>query len=77
MRIKTELFANAVRDSLINYLPYMDIDIGEIADTIAIKALSEIQEVLNNYEYNDFEIVEKIVCIFEKYDLSSGSAHDF
>lgn len=77
MRIKSELFANAVRDCLVNQLPYMDIDINEIANTTAIKALSEIQEVLDNDEDSDFDIVEKIVCIFEKYNLSGGSVHDF
>lgn len=79
MRIKTELFANAVRDCLVSQLPYMDIDIDEIANTTAIKVLSEIQEVLMNSEIgeSDFDIVEKIVCIFEKYNLNGGVVHDF
>ncbi|MEE1224018.1 MAG: hypothetical protein UH081_02040 [Clostridia bacterium] len=79
MRIKSELLINALCDSIRHYLPYTDIeaDINEIADTTAIKALSEIQEILHSYDGNDFDTVEKIVCVFEKYNLSAGMAHDF
>lgn len=54
-----------------------DIDADEIADTTAIKALSEIQQVLYADELDDFEMVEEIVLIFEKYNLDAGSCHDF
>ena len=26
---------------------------------------------------DDFEIVEKIVCVFEKYNIDFGGCHDF
>ena len=79
MRIKTELLANAISDkirAMLSY-PYIDIDANEIANTTAINALSEIQGVLQNYNYDDFDTVEKIVRIFEKYEISAGAAHDF
>ena len=53
------------------------LDFNEIAQTKAISALSEIQEVIQNDEYDDFEVVERIVCIFEKYKISAGVRHDF
>lgn len=38
--------------------------------------IEEIQQVLMNKE-DDFEIVEDIVCIFEKNNVSAGTCHDF
>ena len=26
---------------------------------------------------NDFDVVEEIVCIFEKYNIDAGGRHDF
>ena len=79
MRIESELFVNALCEGLRHMLPYSDIeiDVNEIAQTTAIKALSEISDVLHENLENDFEIVEKIVCIFEKYNFSAGGTHDF
>ena len=39
--------------------------------------LSEIQKVIKNEAYSDFEAIEEIVCIFEKYDIDFGNCHDF
>ena len=44
---------------------------------MAIKALSEIKSIINNKEKEDFEAVEKIVCVFEKYNIDRGGRHDF
>lgn len=48
----------------------------EVSDSTAVKMIKEIQQVLMNKE-DDFEIVEDIVCIFEKYNVSAGACHDF
>lgn len=38
--------------------------------------LKEIQQVLYKHDtLNDFEIVEKIVLVFEKYDIATGGCH--
>lgn len=52
------------------------------SDNLCAKALKEIQVVLKNGNIvdgnkSDFEIVEDIVCIFEKYHLNAGGCHDF
>ena len=86
MKLKYESFANAVSDTIrekikmyagFDELSRLDIDVNEIADSTAIKALLEIQNVIQNDEISDFDVIEEIVHIFEKYDISAGSRHDF
>ena len=43
----------------------------------AVKMIKEIQTVLVNDEYNDYDVVEAIVEIFEKYDVDSGARNDY
>ena len=54
-----------------------EIDASQIADTTATMMLGEIQKVIKDEKYSDFEAVEEIVCIFEKYKIDFGSRHDF
>lgn len=82
MNIKIELLKSEIADIIGEKLDTMRIDADKIADTTAIKALSEIQAVLarSNIVYGDladYEIVEEIVNIFEKYELSAEGCHDF
>ncbi len=77
MNIKLELLANSISDIVMQRLEDMDINADKIADTIAINELSEIQNVIQNDAMSDFEVVEQIVCIFEKYKISAGARHDF
>ncbi len=48
-----------------------------IADTVATKALKEIQEIVQNDKLADFDMVENIVCVFEKYKPDFGECHNF
>ena len=72
MDIKLELFADAIKDCI----EYKHINTDEI-NSRAVSALAEIQEVLQKNEGTDFDIVEKIVFIFEKYEISASPYHDF
>ena len=76
MNIKLELLKESIHDIIDSRLADIVINADEIADTTAIKALSEIQNILAS-DLDDFEIVEKIVCVFEKYNLNAGGCHDF
>ena len=76
MNIKLELLKDSVHDIIDSRLADIEIKADEIADTTAIKALSEIQNILAS-DLDDFEIVEQIVCVFEKYNLNAGGCHDF
>ena len=86
MKLKYELLANAVSEAIrekikmyadFDGLNEFDIDVNEIANSTAIKALWEIQNIVQNDEFSDFDAVEEIIKIFGKYDISAGSRHDF
>lgn len=76
MEIKLELMKNYIAEQIINHLDILNINVDNIAETTAISALSEIQEILIT-DQPDFDIVEGIVCVFEKYNLNFGGCHDF
>lgn len=77
MHIKLELLKNEITDLILNNIDNIEIDADNIADSKAISALSEIQCVIQNDDISDFDIVEEIIKIFEKYNISAGSRHDF
>ena len=77
MHLKLELLKGAIFEAITRGLSYAEIDADKIADTMAIKALSEIQQILSDEEKSDFEIVDEIVNVFEKYNLDFGGCHDF
>lgn len=77
MNVKVEILKNYIYDFIKNNLEDFEIDASQIADTTAIKMLSEIQKVIKDESYSDFEAVEEIICIFEKYNIDSGFRHDF
>ena len=76
MNIKLELLKGSIHDLIDNRLSDIVINADEVADTTAIKALSEIQGILAD-DIDDFYRVEQIVCVFEKYKLNFGGCHDF
>lgn len=77
MNIKLELLRNYISD-FINYkMEDFEIDVSKIADTTAIQILSEIQKVIQDENQSDFDVIEEIVCIFEKYKIDAGFRHDF
>ena len=76
MNIKLELLKGSIHDIIDSSLADVVLNADEIADTTAIMALSEIQGILAD-DLDDFEKVERIVCVFEKYNLNAGCCHDF
>lgn len=77
MNIKIELLKDYISELVANNLGNIEIDTDNIADSVAIQMLSEIQEIIKNEEYSDFDAIEKIVCVFEKYRIDIGTRHDF
>ncbi len=77
MNVKVELLKSYISDFINNQIEDFEIDSSQIADTTAIQMLAEIQKIIKNESYSDFEAIEEIVCIFEKYNIDFGSCHDF
>ena len=77
MNIKIELSTTEIAGFIKEKLCEKEFDIAQIADTKATQILREIQNILAKEDLSDFEIVEEIVCIFEKNNLSIGGCHDF
>lgn len=77
MNIKLELLKSYISDFINSNLEDFEIDAEKVVDTTAIQMLSEIQKVIKNESYSDFETIEEIICIFEKYNIDFGSRHDF
>ena len=77
MNIKTELLKSRIIDFIKYKFEDFEIDASEIANTTAIQMLEEIQKVIKNKDFSDFEAIEEIVCIFEKYHVDYGYRHDF
>ena len=77
MYIKLELLKSDLYELISRKSDDFELDADEIANTTAIKALSEIQCILSDKNESDFEIVEKIICVFEKYKLDFGGQHVF
>ncbi len=77
MNIKTDILKAYIADMICNSIQDFGIDADKIVDSAATKALSEIQQVLHCNDLDDFQTVEEIVLIFEKYNLDAGVCHDF
>ena len=78
MDIKLEIFAGAVADSINSAIEYIHINTDDVINSIALTALNEIRGVIQNPKIeNDFDVVEKFVCIFEKYHIDAGFRHNF
>lgn len=50
---------------------------GKVGEMLALQALSEIRDVLNDDDLSDFDCVEKIVVILEAFGSNGGARHDF
>ncbi|MBR5157562.1 MAG: hypothetical protein IKW59_07330 [Clostridia bacterium] len=77
MNIKLELLRKSISDIVRFRLKDFELDATQIADTTAIQMLDEIQKVIQDDSCSDFDAIEKIVCIFEDYDIDAGARHDF
>ncbi len=77
MNVKVELLKTHISDFINSNLEDFEIDASQIADTVAINMLYEIQSIISNENYSDFEAIEEIVCVFERNKIDFGFRHDF
>ena len=71
---KLELLKTIISEAIDENSELLGVD--EVYDSTAVEMIKEIQQILINKD-DDFEIVEDIVCVFEKYNISAGTFHDF
>ena len=77
VRIKTELLKVFISDFINCHIDdILEVDADEIANSVAIKVLGEIQEIIKDDELNDFMKVDEIVCVFEENKIDFGNCHD-
>ena len=77
MKVKTELVKNYISSRICDYVDdIIEFDANEIINTKAIEILQVIQNVIQS-DMDDFEMIEEIVCIFERNNLNAGVCHDF
>ena len=77
MKVKIELVKNYISSRICDYVDdIIEFDANEIINTKAIEILQAIQNVIQS-DMDDFEMIEEIVCIFERNNLNAGVCHDF
>ncbi len=77
MNFEKELIANELAYVIRKYMEEINPDIIDRIKNRESEIISQIQKILANSELNDFEVVEEIVVLFEKYNLSCGGRRDF
>ncbi|MGN0180971.1 MAG: hypothetical protein ACI4DP_00925 [Candidatus Ornithomonoglobus sp.] len=78
MDFEKELFAHRIADALISELYDLNFeDVTKQTATQAAAILKEIQTTIKNDSLSDFDVIEEIICIFEKHRLDAGNRHDF
>ena len=77
MSVYSDLLAGGLCDYIKDELSFRKFDAKKVVNTKAVRILQEIQDVLADDLKSDFDVVEEIVCIFEKYNISAEGRHDF
>ena len=77
MDLTLELIANIFAERFSDLLYKEKLNIPTLAQNIALRALADIQQVIMDESLSDFDAIEEIVCLFEKYNLNAGFRHDF
>ena len=76
-RTYSELFEYIISCEVKKQIEKSKPKIQERANSLAVEILAEVLSILRARDLSDFDIVEKIVCIMEKYDIDCGACHDF
>ena len=77
VELSDELICQYIGKSVIDCIRALEIDFKTVAQTTALSALAEIKAIIQKNELSDFMMVDEIVNVFNKYNISSGSCHDF
>ena len=75
MDIKLELMAKSLADMVKDHMEEFGINAEKIAETRANLILGEIQLILTNERFNDYDVVDAIVRLFKMNMLDTGNRH--
>ena len=77
MSVKEELLKTCFCEHMENLIAKYPVDLCAQINEKALSMLQEIQDIVSDKNIDDFELAEKIVCVFEKYNIDFGARHDF
>ena len=77
MTVKTDLINRYISDYITNQITDFEIDEELTIELKSIKILEDVQKILADENYNDFEAIEKIVKLFETNGIDTGFRHNF
>ncbi len=77
MNIKHELIINHIAEAVKEVIEGKITEELPSANTKALEILEEIKKIIRDDTLTDFEVVEEIVCIFERNGIDCDSRHDF
>ncbi len=76
--ISQELLTYVIKTEVQNALANIGDEIINKVHSLSTEILEDIKFILSqHYKLSDFEMIEKIVCILEKYNIDCGACHDF
>lgn len=79
MELYKELLIKALEQGNIE-IKFDKCNLNEIVESHCYILLNEIKTIINDSSLSDkecFEKIEKIICLFEDYNISCGIRHDF
>ena len=77
MNIEYELMSKELAKVMVDFIKIAEPNIEKKVERTAIDMLIEIKEAICDEQLTDFDVVEKIVCIFEKNNINCNGRHDF
>ena len=75
--IKKALISKIMTETILKIIYLSDADLEDRFSQTSGKILSEISKIIRNEDYDDFMVVEEIVCLLENNAIDCGTRHDF
>lgn len=77
MDVGAELLKRCFCEHVANLIKTHPLDAESAVNNIALNALREIKGIVTDDDLDDFEAMEQITYIFQKYDIDFGERHNF
>ncbi len=76
MKVQSELLKSYLAEALFQYLQEFPEDVVQETESLALRMLEEIKNILENTGLDDFEKVEEIGDVFQKCKVRISGCHD-